>query len=342
MQAKQPVIANNLVQYHVSQTGRVDANQPTVQRSILKPVVNYNTMPQVQPIYYYQNTLPNILQNTLPQMSQPFNPGYVSVPSYQYVPYPNPYSVPQFPPQATLPAQYVYYNQQQQLQHQIQLQQKIPLKMQQPQMQQFQQPQLRMSASQDQSYPHVILNNLSRATTLTNLNNPNNFPNEKKKILQNDTDIQFNKPRLVEPLSLSRNNQQFNDNDSSILSMKMKSLQKTDNSQQKSINSIDKYKDLIYKPRHLASRTKDLSQKSELLLNLNEEDENENEAIETYEIETSKSSLPTITSQKDMRKNLITPILSSRPTLVNSLKLPVPREIVKEKALEDIIVLNLN
>ena len=335
MKPKQSVVGNNLVQYHVSQTGRVDANAPPIQ---LKPIVNYTQVPQAQPMYYYQNTLPNILQNTIPNMNPPYSAGYVTVqpvqavqpiqtiqaipnlnavqPSYGYVAA-YPYPVQQVTQAPTVPAQYLYYNNQQQ-QHQ-------PL-------QQFNLlSQKQLSASQDLFSSRQ--SQIPRATSVANINNiPNNnvpvkIPKlvinhqerlESQYVEDNNTNRISSKPKLVEPLSLKKDNKQY---DQSATNSILAKRQKHDNKQ-----TSDKYKDLIYKPRYIASKTREKQPKNDLILEEKEEEyQNEQDDRESV-----KSSLPSITSQP--KPSITTPLLSSRPVLLDNLKLPKPR-IEKEKTL---------
>lgn len=352
MKAKQPVFGNNLVQHHVSQTGRVDGNG---QLNQLKPVVNFNQVPQVQPVYYYQqNPLPNILQNTLPTMTTPYSAGYVSVqpvpavqplptvqtipaipaipnamqPTYQYVAAYS-YPVQQVTPAATVPAhvpaQYVYYNQQSQL---AQYQQHQPKLLPQPNLQS----QKQLSASQDLYSSRS--NQLQRATSVANLNAVpfNNIPVKIPKLalnqterpelpyLEDTTNRQSSKPRLVEPLSLTSNTQQY---EQPVIKSNLSKRSKNEN-----IITSDKYKDLIYRPRYISSISTDKLKRNEFILEVKEEDEIEQELDEQESV---KSSLPSIASQQKF--SITTPLLSSRPVLMDTLKLPKPKMDFKEKTL---------
>jgi len=120
----------------------------------------------------------------------------------------------------------------------------------------------------------------------------------------------------------------------------LKKSPKTTNQTNNNNNNNDRYKDLIYKPRNLTSNketTMDTNRtKKTLQFDLNEEDEENIEPIIPVSLESSKSSLPSIlTSQSKL--NSTTSLLTSRPKLVDDLKLPIPRRI---PSIEDLQVNN--
>ena len=167
MRTKQPV-AGNLIQYHASQNGRMINNQNNLQIPYINPnVVALNSIPSVvpvQPVIYYQNTLPNLVNN----YNNNNTAGYISVQPqpqpqpqpqslpFQFVTYP--YSMPQ-QQMTPIPTQYVYYNQ-------------VPL--QQPIRQQLQpMPQIPVQQQQQQQFvPNS--NVLVRSKKFSNLNSTNN------------------------------------------------------------------------------------------------------------------------------------------------------------------------
>jgi len=137
MRTKQPV-AGNLIQYHASQNGRMINNQNNLQIPYINPnLVTLNSIPSVvpvQPVIYYQNTLPNLVNNynnnnTAGFISVQPQPQPQSLP-FQYVTYP--YSMPQ-QQMTPIPTQYVYYNQvplQQPIRQQLQPMPQIPVQQQ--------------------------------------------------------------------------------------------------------------------------------------------------------------------------------------------------------------------
>jgi hypothetical protein len=48
-----PVVANNLIQYHVSQSGRQDNGQVSFHPNTIKPVLAINPVSQMQPVNYF-------------------------------------------------------------------------------------------------------------------------------------------------------------------------------------------------------------------------------------------------------------------------------------------------
>jgi len=341
MRTKQPV-AGNLIQYHASQNGRMINNQNNLQIPYINPnLVTLNSIPSVvpvQPVIYYQNTLPNLVNNynnnnTAGFISVQPQPQPQSLP-FQYVTYP--YSMPQ-QQMTPIPTQYVYYNQvplQQPIRQQLQPMPQIPVQQQQQQQQQ----------------QHFVPNSnvLVRSKKFSNLNSANNEIKSYKilnPLQQQQQNIQTFQPTSVETLSPANNNikREAEESQISILVNRQKNLKKspkTTDQTNNNNNNNDRYKDLIYKPRNLTSNketTMDTNRtKKTLQFDLNEEDEENIEPIIPVSLESSKSSLPSIlTSQSKL--NSTTSLLTSRPKLVDDLKLPIPRRI---PSIEDLQVNN--
>ena len=60
LKPKQPVVGNNLIQYHLSQNSRLDNSQNSLNHNMMKPVLTLNPMNQMQPVIFIY-TLLNLL-----------------------------------------------------------------------------------------------------------------------------------------------------------------------------------------------------------------------------------------------------------------------------------------
>ncbi len=312
------------------------------------PNILQNSLPTI-----LQNNLPNILQTNFPNLIQNSLPSNLAAsligmpvgqPSVQYIPYPY-----QMTPQTTtLPSQYVLYNPSQ-VQQQPLLRPQLVQMASNPNLQRQQSlrdiplSERQYLAMKQQKNPFVS-NSLVRTKNFNNLN-ASNHEAQSYKITKSTQPEYFlesndgknlnksqssNQPGLIESLSLSKNKRLVEESHLSLLANRQKNSKTID----QPIKQIDRYKDLIYKPRHLTSINKDSTQKMDIFLK-----EQEHQSLDEMEEIQSTSNFISLIPSTTSRENTNSILLSSRgPVLLDNLKLPIPREEIN---IEEIVVSRL-